>query len=85
MPDSPRQPPEQICDHFNWKAWMAPGKGKPKCKAGVEYRSVSHGLPANFCIGTVPCYGMCGEATCDERVLPVVKPVVKPVKQPTLF
>lgn len=64
-----RQPPPKICDHFDWDAWMKPGKHKPKCKAGVEYRSVSHGLDANFGIGTVPCYSMCDAATCDERKL----------------
>ena len=84
MTEPARQPPEKICDHFDWPGYMAPGKGKAKCKAGVEYRSVSYGPPANFSIATVPCYGMCDKATCEKRVLPVVKPV-KTDNQPTLF
>lgn len=86
MPDTPRQPPEKICDHFDWNTWTAPGRGEQKCKVGVEYRSVSHGLSCNFCIATVPCYDMCDKAKCAKRVLPAeVQPETADDNQLTLF
>jgi hypothetical protein len=78
-----RQPPEPTCKHFDIGKFCVANK-PAKCPAGVAFITVAYGS-GPLSLVNIPCFGSCPEATCDKRLLPVVKPMVEPVKQPTLF
>lgn len=79
MTDTPRQPPEPICVHFDWLLWE-----KQPCRAGVRATDVTYGPVGSMCRTTLPCAGFCDKATCAKRVLPDV-PATTDEQQGRLF